>query len=193
MEQSAESSFIRDSADELDGRLIGTATHLVISQLDLGRPVTKETIEETKEKLLTDGAITEPVAEHINTESIITFFEGELGKTARDTENRVWCEWPFTFALPATFVARDYESRATGHGDETIIVQGIIDMLIKTPEGLLVIDFKTDDVTAKEASERAELYRQQLELYGRAAETILKDKIIGKWLYFLTPGRAVEV
>ena len=72
-------------------------------------------------------------------------------------------------------------------------MQGIIDLLIKTPKGLLVVDFKTDDVTAKQTFERAGLYREQLELYGRAAETILKAKIIGKWLYFLKPGCAVEI
>jgi ATP-dependent helicase/nuclease subunit A len=58
---------------------------------------------------------------------------------------------------------------------------------------LVVIDFKTDDVTAKGAPEWAEFYREQLELYGRAAEVILKARIIGKWLYFLKPGYAVEV
>lgn len=95
--------------------------------------------------------------------------------------------------MPASFVARDSSLVARVVEDETVIVQGIIDLLVQTPTGLLVIDFKTDDVTAKKASERAELYRQQLELYGRAAETILKDKITAKWLYFLTPGCAVEV
>jgi ATP-dependent helicase/nuclease subunit A len=133
------------------------------------------------------------VAEHINTDSIITFFEGELGRAALDAKNTVYREWPFTFALPVSFVARttSHESRVTG--DETIIVQGIIDLLIKTPKGLLVVDFKTDDVTAKQASERAGLYREQLELYGRAAEAILKAKTSGKWLYFLKPGCAVEI
>jgi ATP-dependent helicase/nuclease subunit A len=181
-----------DSTELLDGQLIGTATHLVISQLDLGRPVTKEVIEKTKEKLLADGAITEPVAEHINRGSIIAFFEGELGRAVLDTENRVLREWPFTFALPASeFCGARDEGR--GMRDELIVVQGIIDLLIKTPKGLLVVDFKTDEVTAKKASERMELYREQLELYGRAAEAILKDKVIGKWLYFLKPGCAVEV
>ena len=187
-----------DSTELLDGRLIGTAAHLVISRLDLGKPVTEEVIEETKEKLLTDGAITKVVAEHINSDSIITFFEGELGRTVLDTENTVYREWPFTFALPVSFVARDSSLVARVVEDETVIVQGIIDMVVQTPEGLLVIDFKTDDVTAgsatgKEASERAGLYREQLELYGRAAEAILKAKIIGNWLYFLTPGLAIEV
>ncbi|MDD5381950.1 MAG: helicase-exonuclease AddAB subunit AddA [Phycisphaerae bacterium] len=170
---------------KLTSRDIGTASHLIISQLDLSRPVTGEIIEKTKEKLLADGAITEPVAEHINTDSIIKFFEGELGRAALDSKNIVYKEWPFTFALSA--------SELNNTSDEIIVVQGIIDLLIKTPEGLLVIDFKTDDVTAKNAPQRAELYRRQLELYGRAAETILKTKTIAKWLYFLRPGCEVEV
>lgn len=176
----------------LTGRDIGSAAHLIISQLDLGMPVTREIIEKIKEKLLADGAITELVAEHINTDSILAFFESELGKAALDTKNTVYREWPFTFALPASeFGDSGHGSRVTS--DELIVVQGIIDLLIKTPKGLLVIDFKTDSVTAKDAPKRAELYRQQLALYGRAAETILKSKTIAKWLYFLKPGCAVEV
>ena len=66
-------------------------------------------------------------------------------------------------------------------------------MLIQTPQALVVIDFKTDNVTAGEVSQRAELYRDQLELYDRAASAILKSESIGKWLYFLTPARAIEV
>jgi ATP-dependent helicase/nuclease subunit A len=188
-----------ESAELLDGRLIGTATHLVISQLDLGGPVTKEAIEKTKEKLLIEGAITEAAAEHINTDSIITFFEGELGRAALDAKNTIYREWLFTFALPASELSDTKDDgggtrgEGRGTGDELIVVQGIIDLLIKTPKGLLIVDFKTDDVTAKQTSERAELYRGQLELYGRAAEAILKDKIIGKWLYFLRAGCAVEV
>jgi ATP-dependent helicase/nuclease subunit A len=66
-------------------------------------------------------------------------------------------------------------------------------MLVRTPQGLVVIDFKTDKITAAELNQRVELYRRQLDLYGRAAEAILKNKILGKWLYFLTPARAIEV
>ncbi|MDD5327690.1 MAG: helicase-exonuclease AddAB subunit AddA [Phycisphaerae bacterium] len=164
---------------------IGLATHLIISQLDVTKPVTKKAIEQIKEILLADRAITETVAERINTDSILTFFEGELGRAALDSENTIYREWPFTFALPA--------SELSSSSDEIVVVQGIIDLLIKTPNGLLVIDFKTDDVTAKKAPERAEIYREQLNLYGRAAGAILKTKTIGKWLYFLRPGCAVEV
>ena len=185
----------------VEPRLIGTATHLVISQFDLTGPVTEEAIEETKEKLLADSAITAAVAKHIDTESIMAFFRSDLGRLVLDAEkNAVWREWPFTFALPASFVARgsSLDARITGHGsritdDETVVVQGIIDMLIQTLQGLVVIDFKTDQVTAGEVNQRAELYHDQLDLYSRAASAILKSQTISKWLYFLAPARAIEV
>jgi ATP-dependent helicase/nuclease subunit A len=149
---------------------------------------------------LVDGAITGAVAERINTGSIIGFFESELGRAILDSENRVWREWPFTFGLDAgefctTMNDRRWTPACAGAGskDEVIVVQGIIDMLVRTPKGLLVIDFKTDDITAKEVCGRAELYREQLELYGRAAGAILRAKILGKWLYFLRPGCAIEI
>ena len=66
-------------------------------------------------------------------------------------------------------------------------------MLIQTSDGLVIIDFKTDRVTEKKTIERAESYKGQLELYSRAAESILKIKTISKWLYFLTPQISVEV
>ena len=228
--------------EPVEPRLIGTATHLVISQLDLTGPVTEEAIEKTKEKLLADNAITAAVAGHIDTESILVFFRSDLGRLVLDAEkNTIRREWPFTFALPASeFVDSSYESRAMtydmphtsggslkaeGFGDgrsgrshpqaaleaathryatydirhttsdirDTIIVQGIIDMLIQIPRGLVVIDFKTDKVTAGEVNQRAELYRRQLELYSRAASAILKSESVAKWLYFLTPARAIEV
>jgi ATP-dependent helicase/nuclease subunit A len=167
---------------EPQGRLIGTAAHLVISQLDLSKPVTAEAIEKTKEKLLADSAVAENVAEHIDAQSILSFFESDLGKMAAGVWPNVWREWPFTFALAACDIS-----------DETIVVQGIIDMLVQTPERLIIIDFKTDNVTAAEVTGRAEFYRRQLELYGRAASAILKSKLLAKWLYFLTPGCAIEV
>ena len=168
-----------------DGRLIGTATHLVISELDLAGPVTLEAIERTKEELLGHDAMAPAVAAHIDTESILAFFAGELGGLALDKSNTVWREWPFTFG------------QRTGDSadatDETQVVQGIIDMLVRTPDGLVVIDFKTDKITAGQIGERAELYREQLEFYGKAACAILGVDSVKRWLYFLTPGRPIEV
>ena len=76
---------------------------------------------------------------------------------------------------------------------DTIIIQGIIDMLIKSPDELIVIDFKTDNVTKNQIAEHAKRYYGQLEFYSRAAQNILKTGIFGKCLYFLTPNKAFEI
>ncbi|MHC4212395.1 MAG: hypothetical protein ACYSWP_03370, partial [Planctomycetota bacterium] len=110
-------------------RLIGTATHLVISELDLAKPINIETVNTTKEKLLLQGHISQEIANLIDTESIVEFFNSSLGQKALDPENTVSREWPFTFA--------HQPQDSTGQ----IVVQGIIDMLIKTPTGLIIIDF----------------------------------------------------
>ncbi|MEK7996742.1 MAG: 3'-5' exonuclease, partial [Planctomycetota bacterium] len=89
-----------EPCEPLDARLIGTATHLVISQLNLVKGITGEAIEETVSRLLADGAITASVAEHIDAASILSFFQSEQGRMALDPSNTVWREWPFTFAFP---------------------------------------------------------------------------------------------
>jgi len=76
---------------------------------------------------------------------------------------------------------------------DTIIVQGIIDMLIQTPQGLIVIDFKTDKIPESQITARAELYRPQLDLYAKAAAEILNAKSTTKYLHFLTPRRAIAL
>jgi len=202
-----------DLTHPVEPRLIGSATHLVISHVDLACPVNRESIEKTIEKLLADNAITATVAEHINTESILAFFKSDLGKIVLDNSKDVLRDWPFTFAFPASefpFTNYDFrfaihDSRTTNRepqvtsderrttSDELIVVQGIIDMLIQAQQGLIVIDFKTDNISAAEAPARAELYRRQLTLYARAASAILKSESIAKWLYFLTPECVVEI
>jgi ATP-dependent helicase/nuclease subunit A len=176
-----------DSGEPLDGRLIGTATHLVISKLDLDGPVTIKAVDETIKKLLADGAIAGAVAEQIDAESILAFFETEQGSLIFNTGNKYWREWPFTFAMPAS----EWDNLSAA--EDTIVVQGIIDLLIRTVQGLVIIDFKTDKITAGQAQEHAELYCRQLELYSKAACAILKDNPVGKWLYFLAPRIFVEV
>jgi ATP-dependent helicase/nuclease subunit A len=63
---------------------------------------------------------------------------------------------------------------------------------VQTPQGLIVIDFKTDRVSGRDVAVWAEVYRGQVDLYARAAAVILKDKVLAKWLYFMAPRQAVQ-
>jgi ATP-dependent helicase/nuclease subunit A len=189
LEQKPKAALPADLIGAIDARLIGTATHLLISRLDLAKPITAEAIEQLKAELIAAQAINEAVAEHIDTKSVMKFFESKLGRTVLDADSTIWREWPFTFALPVSFFTR----ATSDERQEKVILQGIIDMLVKTPDGLVVIDFKTDAVTAEQVPQRAEFYRRQLDLYAEAAAAILNAPVLAKWLYFLTPACAVEV
>ncbi len=173
-------------------RMAGTAVHLVISSLDLKQPVTLEAVERTKGRLVETGAIPADVAEDVDVRAILAFFESELSSVVRDERSAVWQEWSFTYGFPASELDRP-GGEQSGMAEEIVVVQGWIDLLVQTPEGLLVIDFKTDRVSADEADKRAEVYRGQLELYAKAAAAIRGTPVLERWLYFLTPRRAVQV
>jgi len=183
-----------DSAGEIDGRLIGIVVHSVIAVLDLSKPVTERAVEQIKAKLLADGVMTASVAANVSAAAIVKFFETEPGRAALDRSNIVLREWPFTFAVPADDVLKSLfpaPYAIASASDETIVVQGVVDMVIESLTGLLVVDFKNDNITVSEVTGRAALYRQQLDFYSRAAEKILNKKVKSKWLYFLQPQSPV--
>jgi ATP-dependent helicase/nuclease subunit A len=130
-------------------------------------------IESVRAGLVKDGLVEKTVAAKINIAGIEAFFASRLGTLAKD--NRTYREWPFTMLV------------------DDMIVQGIVDYIIDTPDGIVVVDFKTDSVTAAQAGQRAEKYVQQLKHYADAAEKILKRNVTGKYVYFLKPQIEVEV
>jgi ATP-dependent helicase/nuclease subunit A len=122
----------------------------------------------------------------IDKTSILSFFQSELGRKVFEKDNQVMREWPFSLAVSAGKWQQGIIALpGNDELDDLIVVQGIIDMLIKTPAGLVIIDFKTDRITPEQVSERAQLYRNQLDFYSLAAQAILKSEVISKWVYFL--------
>jgi ATP-dependent helicase/nuclease subunit A len=181
-----------------DARLVGTAAHLVLSTLDLTQPITYEAVVRTRDRLVSEGVMTISVAERIDPGGIVALFDSELGALIRHQRNTIWREWPFTFRLPAiapppSGVAPEERDIFRVASEDFTIVQGLIDVLVRTPGGLIVIDYKTDHVSGEALQKRAEAYRGQVELYARAAHEILKHPVLEKWLYFLTPRQAVRL
>ncbi len=200
-------AVLTDVTGTTDSQQLGTAAHLLISQLNLQLPITAEQIEQTKQKLAAEKVISPELAQRLDTNSILAFFSSNLGRQTLNPANTVWREWPFTFSIPASESAaggqqkqprrirhrRTADETTCGEPVESIIVQGIIDMLIKTEVGLIVIDFKTDNISAHQAADRAQNYKRQLDLYAQAAFAVLKIPVAAKWLYFLKPAKAIQI
>ena len=73
-------------------------------------------------------------------------------------------------------------------------VEGYVDLLVETADGALVIvDYKTDQVTSETLPGKVELYRPQLAAYGRAAGLATGRVIDTGVLIFASPTSATEV
>ncbi|MCK4999065.1 MAG: PD-(D/E)XK nuclease family protein, partial [Anaerohalosphaera sp.] len=165
-----------------DRKLIGTATHLIIEKLDLNESISEDSIRKTANSLSEGGYIPQNLLDHIEYNKIMAFFSTDIGKLVFDPANTVEREWPFTFAHP------------TEVENENTIVQGIIDMLIKTPQGLIIIDFKTDNVNTKpQIDQRTQTYQDQLKHYADAASKILNTNIKAAYLHFLQPSKTIKI
>jgi ATP-dependent helicase/nuclease subunit A len=74
-----------------------------------------------------------------------------------------------------------------------MLVRGTIDLWFEESGEIQVVDYKTDAVSAAEATLRASEYAPQLALYGLAIERALGKRPAHAWLHFLRPNRPVEV
>ena len=80
-----------------------------------------------------------------------------------------------------------------GAQGEELLLQGVVDCCFDTPEGLVIVDFKTDRVRLGQEPERAEVYRPQLEAYSRALSRVLERNISERILYFFATGQEISL
>ncbi|MCD4831714.1 MAG: helicase-exonuclease AddAB subunit AddA [Anaerohalosphaeraceae bacterium] len=186
----ADSFAVKGLAENLPNpAVVGSAYHLLIQKMDISIRPDIESIEKTRLELVESGAILSDVAGEIDSALVEKFFASETGSMVCDSANKVHREWPFTVGIGASHIFPDKKVA----DDEKIIVQGIIDMLIETSDGLVIVDFKTDRVSGNSAMQRAENYKSQMSYYCRAASEILNQKISAAFLYFLRPSVSVDL
>ena len=76
-------------------------------------------------------------------------------------------------------------------GSGELILQGVVDLIVVTDDGIIVVDYKTN------ASKKEEFYithyKKQLDLYAEVAGASLDKKIIKKLIYSFELGRFIRV
>ena len=161
----------------------GTATHLVLQYLDFSDLDVAGQVERMRERDL----LTAEQAEAVDVFALKRFLKSDLAKEMVSGDN-VLREYRFTLLMDA----RDYDPGAPA-GD-AILLQGVVDCCFETPEGLTVVDFKTDHVrSAEDLALRVEQYRPQLEAYTLALERVLEKRVSRRVLYFLNWNESVEL
>jgi ATP-dependent helicase/nuclease subunit A len=76
---------------------------------------------------------------------------------------------------------------------EGLVLRGQIDLWFEEGGELVIVDYKTDAVSAVEAHLRAQDYALQLRLYAVAVERVAGRPPSRAWLHFLRPNTLIEV
>lgn len=164
----------------------GTATHLVLQYMDFTKGETVQQVMEEIERLRQARFISDRDASAVDAAAIARLFASPLGKRLLSAE-KLRREFKFSLLCDAGEIFHTAEG-------EQLLLQGVIDCYIEEPDGLVIVDYKTDRVkTPEEISARAAFYSGQIAAYARALERIEGKPVKECVLYFLAAGKAVNV
>ena len=76
-----------------------------------------------------------------------------------------------------------------GDSDETVLIQGVIDAYIDTKDGIILVDYKTDNV--KDAETLINRYKVQLELYKKSLEMSTGKNVSEIFIYSFALGKEI--
>lgn len=162
----------------------GTALHTVMQCIRLDCTDSVGAVREELARLTAEEYLTPQQAEAVLPGAVARFFSTELGQEMR-RNRQLHREYPFSILAPAETFFPDLPA------GEEVLLQGVIDCWFPTEEGLTLVDFKTDRVSAQGAKARSERYRSQLDIYAYALETVTGQPVTRRILWFLQPNTGV--
>lgn len=169
---------------KLEGASRGTAYHRALELLDFSKEYDAEKLKTCLEKFTEEGKMTKEMKKAIWIPDFLKFLQTKSGKRMRvcAKEQKLWKEQPFVLGVPATDLWPEEEG-------ELVLVQGIIDVYFEEPDGLIVLDYKTDRVRTGE--ELIERYHGQLDYYARALSQVTGKPVKEKIIYSFTLGKEI--
>lgn len=178
--------FLREE-ETLTGASRGSAYHKLLELLDFTAEYDDESLSGAIGKLRAAGRLTREMAECIRREDILRFLGCESGRRMRRAARckELFKEQPFVLGIDASEIYPEDQS------GEKILVQGIIDVYFGEPDGLVVLDYKTDKV--RSAGELREKYHAQLDYYARALTRLTGKPVKEKIIYSFTLGEEIAV
>ena len=161
--------------ERVSGSTRGSAFHKVMELFDFQK-LTKEVnrdreaaealLREQMEGMRREGRLSREYYEAVGVKKIVDFLTGWTALRMADAARagKLHKEQPFVMGLPASRLGDGFPS------EETVLIQGIIDVFFEEEDGFVVLDYKTDAVSAPE--ELVKRYQVQLLYYSEALEQL---------------------
>ncbi|HEY8419178.1 MAG TPA: UvrD-helicase domain-containing protein [Clostridia bacterium] len=155
--------------DQDDGLERGNAYHALMKYIDFDcRSI--EDINNQIQYLKAQNLLSEEYIKLIDAQKILNVLKSDIINIAK--QNKYYREREFLYYADPKDLGLQGSSR--------VLVQGVIDLIIFTDEGVIIVDYKT---TKGDAEHLKKLYKNQLEIYSKAAQDILGENVVKKVIY----------
>lgn len=182
-------SFIKEK-EEKGGAFTGTLYHKAMQRLNFMQADSLANVKEQLHQLLENGIFTQEEFVRVKPVKIWKFLSQGMGKrlSAAQKEGKLFREQPFVMGKEAQIFTGERES--TDREEDTVLVQGVIDLFFEEDGKIVLLDYKTDRVQRGE--ELREKYQRQLEYYEEALTRARNMKVEEKYLYSFYLEELVE-
>lgn len=179
-------AFLRQEEAVSGGAVRGTVYHRMLEHCDFAA-ADGLSAEGLLERMLREGRITEAEAAMVRPGDLKLFFESDLARRmARAARaGRLYKEQPFVVGVPANTIDAGYPA------DETVLVQGIIDVYFEEDGALVLADYKTDAVS--DGGSLVKRYRVQLDYYAGALTKLTGLAVKEELIYSFALGEVIPV
>lgn len=177
-------AFMKEK-EQVSGSTRGSAMHRIMELLDLQSAETEADVKAQMELEWKEGRLSEEYKNAVRVEKIAAFLSSSLclRMKAAEKAGKLFRESPFVYGISAERLSTEFPK------EETVLVQGIIDIYFEEEGELVAADYKTDVVkTPKELVER---YRVQLDYYAEALERLCGKKVKEKIIYSFYLGEEI--
>ncbi|MCI9003696.1 MAG: helicase-exonuclease AddAB subunit AddA [Lachnospiraceae bacterium] len=178
-------AFMEGIQEKNTGAKRGTAIHRILECYDFTQP--PESLPEQLETLKGNGRLDPAQLSHTYLLPLRKLLRSDLGQRLHHAarQHALYREKPFVMAKPANEVLTGCSSK------EMLLIQGIIDVFFEEPDGLVLLDYKTDRVAIPQ--ELIARYKVQLDLYQEALERAWGKKVKEKLIYSFHLGKIVPM
>lgn len=173
--------------EKVSGTTRGSAMHKIMELLDFEAVTDRAGILAQMEAERKEGRLSEEFYDAIRVEKIETFLQSDLCKRMKlaDEKGMLYRESPFVYGISAEHLNQKFPK------EETVLVQGIVDVYFEEEGELVVADYKTDVV--KEERELSDRYRVQLDYYAEALEKLTEKPVKEKIIYSFYLGKEISL
>ena len=152
--------------------------HLMLQKINFAENYDYSKLDNLRQFLIHKKIITVNQAKAININKILQFLNTDFANRIKNAK-QIQREKMFCTKV----LAKEIFSEAN---EETILVQGIIDLFfVDANDKLILVDYKTDYIENGQEECIINKYKKQLEIYEKALSEALERKVDEKYIYSL--------